>query len=156
MIERLNQQAAPGRLGLRWAVIAALAGVATACGSVTHESAGGKIVDGAFQRQTVNFRSGYSAEIAMALNGPELCVAMGHDASKDGVFSDELIEKWLRLRRLSVGGEVLVGDLSFAPIYQQIDLEGVTASCVRVQPASAAVLDERIEVTGPRRVRGAF
>lgn len=156
MTESTVERASAGRLGMRWALIAAVLTGVAACGSVTRENAGQKVVDGTFQRQPVSFRSGYSAEIAMSLSASELCVALGHDASKDGAFGDELIEKWLRLRRLSVGGEVLVSDLSFAPLYQNTELDGVAAACVRVQPASAAVLDERIEVTGPRRVRGAF
>ena len=156
MVGYLSERAPVRRSWGTWTLVAVLAAGAAACGSVSREAMGQRVVDGTFQRQSVSFRSGYAAEIAMALNGSELCVAVGHDASQDGTFGDELIEKWLRLRRLSVGGERLVGDLSFAPVYPKTDLEGEAANCVRVQPASASVIDERIEVSGPSRVRGAF
>lgn len=76
----------------------------------------------AYQFDPVKSRSGEDAEIRLALRAEggvtRLCVAMGHTAGGDGSFGDELIEQWLKLRRVLAGGEILVGDLSFGAVYE--------------------------------------
>ena len=119
-----------------------------------------RVVDASFQRHQIRFESGYRAEIAMALNEDAdpalLCVALGHDAASDGLSGDEAIEAWLRLRRLELGGENLVSDLDFAPVYDQTELDGVAAACVEVSPSRALADDERINVSGPKRSAAPF
>ncbi|MBX2856739.1 MAG: hypothetical protein KTR21_17255 [Rhodobacteraceae bacterium] len=119
-----------------------------------------RVVDASFQRHQIRFESGYRAEIAMALREDAetalLCVALGHDAAEDGISGDEAIENWLRLRRLQLGGENLVADLDFAPVYDQTELDGVSAACVEVRPSVVAEAGERIHVGGPKRAYSQF
>ena len=121
---------------------------------------GPRLVDASFQRHQVKFPSGYRAEIAMALSNetdvPLLCVALGHNAAGDGLSGEDAIAQWLRRRRLELGGENLVADLAFAPVYDKTELDGVVAGCVEVWLSRAVVEGERINVAEPKRAFARF
>lgn len=118
-------------------------------------------IDGRFDLWEFGFKSGTQAAIALGISDVEgrieLCAAFGYDGQRETLFGDELIERWMRLRKVSLGDRLLVSDLSFAAKYETPDLPGRVANCVITnEPYLAGDADLSTTIDGPSRVEGRF
>ena len=116
------------------------------------EEAGSRQVGRDFYAYRAQFTSG---ELAVAMvhlgsneGGAVLCAAVGHDAGDDEVAS-EIITRWLKGRKVSVNGDLVAADISFATSYDKIEMLGEAANCVEVDTPSGDLDRPVYEVTGP-------
>lgn len=116
------------------------------------EEAGSRQVGRDFYAYRAQFMSG---ELAIAMvklvaddGAAVLCAAVGHDAAADEVAA-EIITRWLKGRKVSVNGELIAADLSFATSFEKIEMLGETANCVEVDTPSGDLERPDYEVTGP-------
>ena len=137
----------------RWFWIAPVIACVSGCAvPLFMEEAGSRQVGRDYYAYRAQFLSG---ELAIAMvklvvddGASVLCAAVGHDAAGDDPAA-EIITRWLKGRKVSVNGELIAADLSFASAYEKLEMLGETANCVEVDTPLGDLERPKYEVTGP-------